>query len=696
MAFTPVITNEGAAYLASVIALQGNIDIKSVKFSSTNYSGSEAALTAATFLGTFKADASPSALVKDSSTISISATCDNVGITVATNLYSIGIIADDNGTDKLLCVCTTTTPDIVNPFALTASYLHYDVNLGVSSTNDITVSGSVAGGLYVSDIINTLTSTATNKPLSAAMGKELNNNKQPKTLATPITIDGNTKTTVEGALNALNEYIDTKGSGGGSVFKIHTDESTLHGQTVTASCNGVTATGTFDNNGDAEISGFSECGTVVFTSTDGNKTARFEKSIPYYGQYSIRLSFEIVFAFHYSENDSSPNSVTYPSGYDNSNFTTPFSMDLATGVPNYGDWDKEGANADLVSWLFPKPCMLKYDGTLGYYLKESDYTKKEDGTTSDVANMSYGGNAMMEWGQGGYKIYWKIVPDNDGKGFTFVVANAAVDNDVKPWNHYNCKGNIVNHFYTPIYFGSSDGTRMRSISGGTNYVNHDASTELTHAKANNQTSDELWNTEVYADWLLLQMLCTLISKSTNSQAKFGYGRCKSDNSSAIGQGTMNDKGLFYGVNDQTSGVKVFGMENPWGNLWRRIAGLINANGTVKVKLTYGQQDGSTTNSYNTTGSGYITHGTIGGGTDGGFISHMNITNRGITPNTMSGSDNTYYTDGGWSKNSQVNYAFVGGAWHIALPVGAFCCNLSNAVSVASTDRGASLSCKPLA
>ena len=400
----------------------------------------------------------------------------------------------------------------------------------------------------------------------------------------------------------------------------------------------------------------------------------------------------VQFAFHYSENDSSPASVTYPAGYDNSDYTDTFYVDLSTGTPHYGDWDK---TLDKNKWLFPKPCMLKYDGTVDYYLKESDVTKKEDGGNSDVSNSSYAGNAMVEWGQDGRKLYWKIVPDSDGKGFTFVIASTQVDNDMQPWNHYNCRGEVADHFYTPMFFGSSDGTRLRSISGGTNYVNNSATAELALAKANNLTADEIWNTEVYADWLLVAMLCILISKSTNSQAKFGTGRCKSNNNSAIGQGTMNDKGLFYGKNDQTSGVKVFGMENPWGNLWRRIAGLINANGTVKLKLTYGKQDGSTVEGYNTTGSGYINHGTMAG-TSGGYTSHMNITNRGITPETISGSDSTYYCDGAWFNNGQVDYAFVGGVWRDSLLVGCLYVNLNVAVSRSSTDNGAALSCKPLA
>ena len=399
----------------------------------------------------------------------------------------------------------------------------------------------------------------------------------------------------------------------------------------------------------------------------------------------------IQFAFHYSENDSSPNSITYPEGYDNSSYTDPFYVDLTTGVPHYGDWDK---TLDKNKWIFPKMCMLKYDGTRDYYLYEDDVTKKEDGVTaSDVANSSYGGNAMVEWGQEGQKLYWKIVPDSDGKGFTFVLANTKADEDMDAWNHYNCKGKLAEHFYTPMYFGSSDGTRLRSISGGTNSVNKNRTAELKLAKANNQTSDEIWNTEVYSDWLLTAMLCMLLSKSTNSQVKFGYGRCKSDNTSAIGQGTMNDKGLFWGSSDQTSGVKVFGMENPWGNLWRAVAGYINDNGTLKIKLTYSINDGSTVVGYNETGDGYITHGSAG---TGGYISHMNITNRGLTPATTSGSDNTYYCDYTWFNNKQVNYAIVGGRWGHALLVGSCCVVLAYLASSANTNFGAALSCKPLA
>lgn len=53
---------------------------------------------------------------------------------------------------------------------------------------------------------NSLTSTATDKALTAAKGKELQDNKLDKTLETALTIDGTTQTTVEGALGGLNDY----------------------------------------------------------------------------------------------------------------------------------------------------------------------------------------------------------------------------------------------------------------------------------------------------------------------------------------------------------------------------------------------------------------------------------------------------------------------------------------------------------
>lgn len=72
----------------------------------------------------------------------------------------------------------------------------------------------------------------------------------------------------------------------------------------------------------------------------------------------------------------------------------------------------------------PKPCMLKSNGTVDCYLDPDDYTKKEDGTGSPVANVDFDGNAMMEWGQGGKRIWYKIIPDTeDTSSATILIAD---------------------------------------------------------------------------------------------------------------------------------------------------------------------------------------------------------------------------------------------------------------------------------
>ena len=232
-------------------------------------------------------------------------------------------------------------------------------------------------------------------------------------------------------------------------------------------------------------------------------------------------------------------------------------------------------------------------------------------------------------------------------------------------------------------------------------TNQTGTTEINYAKSNNIGSDIIWYTGLFNDWMLINILLFLIGKSTNSQITFGTGNnntyFSTSNTGIKKSGTMNTKGLFWGSNDNASGVKVFGIENFYGNVWKRIGGWINDKGTQKIKMTYGQSDGSTVDGYNTDGAGYIVIGNSTPiGTDGGYVSKVLFNENGLIPTTVNGSQTTYYCDGLWFNNSQVDYAFVGGDYSGASLVGALCSNLYAAASYASIALGAALSCKPLA
>ena len=423
----------------------------------------------------------------------------------------------------------------------------------------------------------------------------------------------------------------------------------------------------------------------------GNRITDAENNIE-----DIMHRVDVCYGFQIDASESNPSSaVTYIA--DAVGFT-PAAMNYGTNAFNYGSWED--------AFFMPRPCMLKSDGTVDYYLDPDDYTKKEDGTASDIADTAYDGNAMMEWGRNGRKIWLKIQPSSDGHSAKVWIANNQVDSKFHDYSFHNCKGESAEHFYTPIYNGSVISSKMRSLSGQTVSKTLTGTAEITAAKANNPSTDELWNIECFADRVLINMLLILMGKSLNTQTVFGQG-ASSGGSEAVNDtfttGVHDTKGLFYGTNSgavsaNTFGncVKVFGMENYYGFQWRRTNGLILDNGATKYKLTYGTEDGSTATGYNTDGTNYKDASVTPSGTSGGYISAAKFTEDGMFSDTMSGSASTYFCDGTWFNDSGARFALFGGTSGHGAWVGAFCLALSSVVSSANWYIGASVSCKPLA
>lgn len=420
-------------------------------------------------------------------------------------------------------------------------------------------------------------------------------------------------------------------------------------------------------------SAFPYTSTGAYNRSEANRTSVTPKKRDY------------LFGYDLVKTTSSPTGrVSYPSDVDNAGFT-PAAMNFSTSKFNYGSWNFAPGEK-----FMPRPCMLTYAGVVDEYLNPDDYTKNTENLASQVANVSFNGNAMMEWP----KIFTKRWEENGV--YHFRCSDTPQDDTWECWSNYDRLNNQIDHFYTPIYFGStnsSSGNKLRSLSGVSNKVSTTADQEISSAKANGDD----WYIEVLADRLLIQDLLVMMGKSTDGQTVFGSGRSASNNSSAVNTGTMNTRGMFWGSNNGTDGVKVFGMEHFWGNLWRRTAGWINDKGTQKVKLTRGTHDGSTATDYNTTGSGYKTiSGATPTGTSGGYIKTMKTEGFGRLPVDASGSSSTFEADGLWFASSNVYYAFVGGSWRNDLPCGPFSANLYRAASSSNSSRGAALSCKPLA
>lgn len=418
--------------------------------------------------------------------------------------------------------------------------------------------------------------------------------------------------------------------------------------------------------------------TVYSANTKGRMTAG--------NMFSVMPDQTYLFGFIINQNESDPDStITYIE--DNADFT-PAHMDYDNDRFEPGSWTVENG-----AWFMDvKPCMLNYDGTVAYYLDPNDYTKKLDGTPSDIANADFFGNAMA----GIPKVYWKIV-DNGDNTANIYICNKKLDDDFVCWSHIDNNGNEIDYCYMPCYTGATVNKVLRSLSGYAPVGSLSAYEEVKQAKANNKDTHTIWNNEVFSDRILINLLLMLIGKSTDTQTVFGAGNCDHSTTLATKSGTMNQKGMFWGSQDNVSGVKVFGIEHYWGNHWRRILGWVNGVGTQKIKMTYGKFDGSTVDGYNLNGYNYveIPNSTPDGENNGSISKFIFLGNMGILPVIANGSASTYYCDGLYFDNNHISVAIVGGCLTSGMQAGAFC------FSIAHMDGlfwfvGASISCKPLA
>lgn len=391
----------------------------------------------------------------------------------------------------------------------------------------------------------------------------------------------------------------------------------------------------------------------------------------------------VIYGFRIDQNESDPDSmITYIE--DNVGFK-PAHMDYGTNTFDYGDWE----NVWFIKKL--KPCMLRYDGTVDYELDKNDYSKKADGSgDSDISNINYEGNAMI----GMPKVYYKIV-DNGDDTVNVYFSNKKVDDDYHCYAHIDENGNEIDYCYMAIYNGYVDSNnKLRSISDKLPTGNLIPKTFSEYAQANDSSS-HIWQTDLWCDRTLVTLLLMLISKTTDSQTAFGEGITNS--STSFSQGYLNKNGLFYGFSSSQP-VKVFGIENYWGNYRRVTMGFMIYNNNAKVKMTYDMSDGSTVVGYNLSGNGYVEVCPVNN-YGYNYISKQKYSKYGLISSSYNGSATTYYCDFfGTLTSNGTYYCLTGGSRseNNAKGVGIFYNNTSNGVSWTNDSVNATLSCKPLA
>ncbi len=370
--------------------------------------------------------------------------------------------------------------------------------------------------------------------------------------------------------------------------------------------------------------------------------------------------------------------VSYPDDVDNADYTPAV-------LNNLNSW-----NITPGEKFMPRPCMLKYDGTVDYYLDPDDYPSKEDGTRSDIADSSFEGNAMMEWS----KIYTCRWEEDGIYHFRCSDAPQEDGHEWYCWCNYDSNNEEIDHFYTAIYRSSqisvNGTTRYRSLSGctaGAAVKGNTVSTEKSIAR-----TDDGWDMERLVDHLLIQDLLVMMGKSTDTQTVFGIGR---KSSTFLSTGTADTKGLFYGaaVNDNvTTSLKIFGMEDYWGDLARRVPDIVNCDGSLFAKIpTYTEN----TVSIAGFGDGYTKIGTYTVSL-ANYISEMTTYPWGRLPITAAGSATQYECDyvqiNTNTSGTRLPLIIGGGYSTSTYYIGAFTCMFSDVLS--ANYIGSRLSYKP--
>ena len=347
---------------------------------------------------------------------------------------------------------------------------------------------------------------------------------------------------------------------------------------------------------------------------------------------------------------------------------TPAGMNFSGGGFDYGDWGEV--------WFVKnnRPVMLRTDGTVDYELNHENHTLKLTGGASDVANTAYGGNAMSE-----IPLIW--VKRYSIQNYDYVIfCEEQFDDSYKAYAHTDADGNVLPVTYFPMFEGAIINNRMRSLSGQTVTAEKTDEQETTAAKQNG----ERWDKLSFSECNLMYEMCTMISKNTNSQTKFGMGNSTSDE--FLQTGTLNGKGQFFGSTGTASAVKMFFCENFFADYWKRIRGLLLINGVYYVKAVP---------PYNSTGAGYINVGKTPSGTSGGYCSKMEMASDiGRIPVEASGSETTYECDGLWFNNAITAVALFGGPRGAGAKCGLSYWDLNNPATRVYSHIGASLSCKP--
>lgn len=265
----------------------------------------------------------------------------------------------------------------------------------------------------------------------------------------------------------------------------------------------------------------------------------------------------------------------------------PISITMGGGY-SLGNW------ADFPWLKANKPYMVRADGTPDYRLDENDYTKKEDGTASDVSNTSYEGGAFS-WAM---KIYKREYMAGDDR---YVLFSMTERDGFEPIGFIDPDNNVLEGVWIPMFYGSVVDGKMRSLSG----IQPDYGKTTAQQKA---AIDAVGTRAKFFGGAMINTLIDLmimLAKTSNFQSVYGYGNSNGYDVSlaptnGVKQNAVVGGGQFFGTSDGKTLNKIF-HSIVLGSFQQYIRDpyLLLVNGRYKVSTHY---------EYDLTGGSYMDTG----------------------------------------------------------------------------------------
>lgn len=296
------------------------------------------------------------------------------------------------------------------------------------------------------------------------------------------------------------------------------------------------------------------------------------------------------------------------------------------------------------------------------------------------------------------KCYIKFVTNSDGVIDGFKVSNVQAEEDMFIPDCFLDPSDpegytYLDYFALGKYEMSGSTTQGYSKSGQTCLVSITRDNARTAARSYGDSSNYYngYQLQDYSMTVLYNFLCMTYYKTANIQTVYG-GRtgAVSSWSSASATGTTDPIEGLNGWNTTTDCVKMLGIENPYGNVFKWVDGVVFSDTKVYMfRLPHNYSD-------STTGANSFAYARP---SESGYISALKPGNTAATksfvyPTAIDGEATTYVGDR-CTYNSTGTVLYVGGSWSNTSLAGLWCLSGNFGASDSNTNIGARLSFRPL-